>query len=127
MADATVTVRDANERGNNLFGIGLLAVTGIALLPVALQEPEWADRADDLALLVLAVIGLAWYLTGRHRFRHSLVPVVLLGLAALTKAFAITVEFRDPASVGDDLGVILVFLIGLVVAVWLYWRAGRTA
>lgn len=50
------------------------------------------------------MICLVWYLMGRNRFKHSLVPVVLAGVALAVQLLAIPLEHEDPAAFGDNFG-----------------------
>jgi hypothetical protein len=116
-----IKVTEAINRGNNLLGIAYIAITSVGLIDLVFSENEWLDRADDIAIIIIALIGVAWYLSGRNRYTRSLVPLAIVGISFLVKAAALIIEFDDPAAAGDDYGIVIAFfLLTIVEAVILY-------
>ncbi len=122
------TNRESINRGNNLLAVGYLSVTSVAVLGLVFAEADWADKLDDIAIVVLAVIALIWYFSGRNRYQRSLVPLSLLGISFLAKVAALVIEFGDPASAGDDYGIVAAFFVATVaVAIILYRTREKTS
>lgn len=115
-------VEEANFQGTNRLGIALLVVTAMTLVSVLFIEDEWADRADDLVVIALAVGGLVWYWRGANRYGLSAVPLLLNGAAFLTHVVAIAVEQDDPKAVGDNFLTIQYFLFTTVLLAWQFLR-----
>jgi hypothetical protein len=118
---------EAINRGNNLLGIAYIAVTSIGLIDLVFSDNEWIDRADDIAIIVIAILGVAWYLSGRNRYKRSLVPLVIVAVSFLVKVVALRIEFDDPAAAGDDYGVVIAFFIMMVVEAIILYRTRKTA
>ena len=117
----TLNTKEAINRGNNLLGIAYIAVTSVGLIDLVFSENEWLDRADDIAIILIALIGVVWYISGRNRYKRSFVPLAIVGVSFLVKVVALIIEFDDPAAAGDDYGVVIAFLlITIVEAVILY-------
>ena len=114
-------VKEAMNRGNNLLMSGFLAVLGFGLIPEILREADFIDKADDIILVLLAIVVSGWYLSGTNRFRRSFVPFGLLIVALITKITALPLEISDSDALGDELGVIpLLILIVILSAYILY-------
>jgi peptidoglycan/LPS O-acetylase OafA/YrhL len=118
--------RQSLNRGNNLLGIGLLAIIALSIAAVAFIETDWVDKLDDIFLVALGAAAVVWYLWGQNRLRWSVVPTVLLGIAFLVKIATIfTVEASDASARGDDIGVAVGFLAAVLLVAWVTWRARR--
>lgn len=120
-----LTVSEAINRGTNMMPVGFLAAVGIGLLSVVFGELEWIDRAGDIILFLIAVIAIVWYFSGTNRFSHSVVPVALTAIALATKLAELGLEIGDPASAGDELGVIPALVLILIFTVFAYRHAGE--
>ncbi len=120
-----MTLEESIHRAFNLMVTTVLFFGGIAFGLVALSpvENDWGDRLDDIGLLLIGLLAVVWYLTGRNRLRRSVMPVVLAGLAMVIQLLAIPLERDDPAAFGDNIGG-LVMLIPFFVFV-LYLRVPR--
>lgn len=103
------SIRDALNRGNNLMMIVALAVTGLGVIGVAILESDLTDKADDIFVVVLGIIGVVWYLIGQNRYKHSWTPFTLVAIAFLGKIGAVFNELNDPNSLGDEYGVVVIF------------------
>ena len=121
------TIRDSTNRGNNLLAIGYLSVTSVGLFELVASEKEWLDKADDIVIIVFAVIGIVWYLSGRNRYKRSLVPLSLLGIGFLVKVAAVAIEFDDASAVGDDFGVMIAFLVITALVAAILYRTREKA
>lgn len=107
-----MTVRDSVNRGFNLMVTAVLCFGGLAFGTLAFSpiENDLADKLDDLGLPLIGLVCLVWYLVGRNRFKHSLVPVVLTALALLVQAVAVPLEADDAAAFGDNIGGLVLFV-----------------
>ena len=108
------------NRGNNLALIVFLAAIGLGILVEVFMEKEWADKIDDIIIVLLALIGLVWYMYGQNRFKRAFAPVLLVILAFIVKIGAFIVEFDDKEAIGDEFGVILPLLLLVIVGIVLY-------
>jgi hypothetical protein len=117
--------RELMNRGNNLLPVGLLATIGIGIVTEVFREDELLHKADDAALFVLGVGALVWYLTGTNRFKRTLAPLALLVAGMVVKGIAaFALEATDKADVGDDVGVLTVFIVAIVISAVVYFRGG---
>jgi len=66
---------------------------------------------------VIAAVAVIWYLVGRNRFKRSVVPIVLSGIAIIVQVVGLVLEKDDPASFGDNIGGMWLFVPLLVVLV----------
>lgn len=113
------------NRGNNLLAVGLIATIGIGIVTEVAREDEILHKADDAALFLLGVGALVWYFAGTNRFKRSLVPLGLLLAGMVVKAVAaFALETGDQADVGDDIGVLTVFVVAIVISALAYFRSG---
>jgi len=119
-----ITLSNAINRGANILPVGFLAALGLGILSVLFDETEWIDRAGDIVLFLVAIAAIAWYFHGINRFRRSLVPIVLVTIALVTRIVELGVEFGDPAAVGDEFGVIPTLVLILIFTVFAFRRAG---
>ena len=113
------------NRGFNLLGTSIVALAGFAFTAEIFMESEWIDKADDIGLLVLAVVGIIWYLTRNNRYQRSIMPVVLVVLSLLVKIAAIMIEFKDPDDVGDDFGGLVLFILATILVVYQYRKTKK--
>ena len=66
-----MTVRDALNRGYNLVGTAIIAISGLAFFPEFFTEDELTHRLDEGVLLLLAISSIVWYLIGKKQvFSH---------------------------------------------------------
>lgn len=113
-------ISETINRGFNLLGASLVALPGFAFVPEIFLEKDWDDKADDIGLLVIGIVGIMWYLTGNNRTGRSITPVVLVILALLVKAAAVFIEFRDKEAVGDDYGALILFVLATLFVIYQY-------
>jgi hypothetical protein len=119
-----MTIQEATNRANNLLATGLLAVLAAGVVPVAFIENEWIDRVDDIVIGLIAVAAIAWYLWGHNRVRWSITPAVLVGLGLAMKAATVfATEATDVNARGDDIGVMVGFVVALGLVGWQVWKA----
>lgn len=120
-----VTVQDAINRGTNMMPVGFLVAIGFGLLTVMYDEIEWIDRVGDIILFLIAIVAILWYFHGENRFRHSVVPIILVFAALATKLAELGLEFGDPASAGDEFGVIPALVLILIFSILSFRKAGK--
>jgi hypothetical protein len=107
-----ITLEECTHHGFNLMVTVVLLFSGLAFGTVAFSpvEDDWFDRADDIGLLLVGLIGLAWFLIGRNRYQHTVVPVVLAGFAMGFQTLAILFERDSQASFGDNIGSLIILI-----------------
>ena len=124
----TLTVREAVNRGNNQLMIGLLALTFLPLIPVALGEDNLVDRLDDGFIVLLAIAGIIWYFVGRNRYHRSFAPLALVIFSFIAQTGGVFLEIGDPLGEGiDDLVLIAAFTMGLILSIIVYSRTRERA
>jgi hypothetical protein len=123
-----MTLNESINRGFNLMVTAVLVFGGTAFGAVALSpvENDWSDRLDDIGLVLIGLLCLAWYLIGRNRVKRSLVPVALAGLAMAVQLLAVLLERDDPVAFGDNyIGLIMFVPFFVVVVVQYVWSWRR--
>ena len=113
---------EAINRGFNLMSIALVALPGLAFVPEIFLEKDWDDKGDDILLAIVALLAIWWYFGKDHRYQRSMVPVVFVWLALLTKIMALVVEFHDAEAVGDDIGALIVFGLATIFVMYQFWK-----
>jgi hypothetical protein len=123
-----MTLEECINRGFNLMVTAFLFLGGFAFGSVAFSpvENDWFDRLDDIGLPLIGLICLIWFLIGRNRFRRSLVPVVLAGLALTIQILAIPLEHDDAGAFGDNIGGLIMLAPFFVFVVVQFVVNGRT-
>ena len=115
-----MSASQAIVRGYNFFAVAFLGILGGGLVTELFQESEWLFRVDELLIIAIAAIALAWYFTGQHRLKLSPVPMLLAIAAFASKVLGLILEIKDPADAGDDIGIVQTLLIFAIVAVVAY-------
>ncbi len=123
-----MTIKESIHHGYNLMVTAVLLFGGLAFGTLAFSpvENDWPDRLDDIGLPLVGVACLVWFLSGRNRYKRSLVPIVLTGLALIIQLVAIPLERDDAAAFGDNIGGLVLLLPFFVFALIYYLRAGRS-
>jgi hypothetical protein len=106
-----ITKRDAITKGYNMLVTGLLSFVGIGLIGEFFNEVEWRDKADDIFIVILAIVGVIWYFTGRNRYKVSWFPFILLTVTTIVKLSTLFYEFDDQVARGDELGLVAPLLV----------------
>ena len=112
-----MTLQNAINRGYNLLACTALALAGLAFGTVVFEEADLLDKVDDIGFLVIGAVAVTWYLVGRNRFKRSVVPIVLSGIAIIVQVVGLVLEKEDPASFGDNIGGMWLFVPLFVVLV----------
>jgi hypothetical protein len=102
-----------------------VALAGFAFAPEILLENEWADRADDIGLLILGIFAIIWYRWSENRFSRSIAPVIFVTLALALKIAALMIELDDKDAVGDDFGGLVLFVLALIFVGYQFWNVKR--
>jgi peptidoglycan/LPS O-acetylase OafA/YrhL len=125
--DFVMTLKESINHGYNLMVTAVLFFAGIAFGSIAFSpvENDWADRLDDIGLPLVGIACLIWFLTGRHRYQRSLVPLLLAGLALVVQIVAIPLERDDPAAFGDNIGGLIMLVPFFVFVLVYYLSRGR--
>jgi hypothetical protein len=113
----SMTLQNAVNRGYNLLACTTLALAGLAFGTVVFEESDLLDKVDDIGFLAIGAVAIIWYIFGHNRFKRSVVPIVLAGIAIIVQVVGLVVEKDDPASFGDNIGGIWLFVPLLVVLI----------
>lgn len=123
-----MTIQDAINRGYNLLASTALALAGLAFGTVAFEEGGLLDKVDDIGFLAIGVIAVIWYLLGQNRFKRSVMPIVLSAIAIIVQVVGLVLEKDDPASFGDNIGGMWLFVpLFFVLVVQFYLNRHRLA
>jgi uncharacterized membrane protein YadS len=123
-----ISVRDAINRGYNLFGAGIIVISGLSFfsdLPAEIDQP--AHIVDEILLAVLALVAFIWYLSGRNKYSRTVWPIVFAVLGLAIKVLGLFLEFSDPEDRGDEFGALVLFVVLIITLVWQYIAAPRLA
>ena len=115
-----MSVSQMMVRGYNFFVVAFLAIVGGSLVTELYQESEWLFRIDELLIIAIAALAVAWYLVGQHRLTRSPVPMLLAVVALGAKVLGLILEIKDAADVGDDIGIVQMLILFTIVAVVAY-------
>ena len=123
-----MTVRDALNRGYNLVGTAIVAISGVAFFPEFFAEDEPAHKFDEGILLLLAIGAISWYLVGKNKFSRTIVPMLFTAAALVMKVLTVfLLEKGDAADLGDEFGAIILYVIALAFLIWQYVSTRRIA
>jgi hypothetical protein len=120
-----MNIRDAVNRGFNLLGVSIVALSGFAFAPEMFLENDVPDKLDDALLFIVGLIGIAWYTKAKNKYTRSIVPVGLVGVALLLKIMAVIVEFNDVENVGDDFGGLILFVLSFGLILYQYFKTKK--
>ena len=112
-----MTLQNAINRGYNLLACTALALAGLAFGTVVFEEADLLNKVDDIGFLVIGAVAIIWYLVSHNRFKRSVVPLVLSGIAIIVQVVGLVVEKDDPASFGDNIGGMWLFVPLFVVLI----------
>ncbi len=116
-----MTVQEAVNRGLNFFAVAFLAIVGIPSTIHVLQIASgWAEWLDGIALGLIAIAAIGWYLQGQNRYQRSVVPLVFLSLALATQVAALLMQ---GAAGGPSFGVSVFMLLAIIVFGWEFFSA----
>lgn len=119
-SSSRLTVADAVNRGYNTLAAALLGVLGFGFTELIFGEPDPLDKIDNIILLGIGVIAIAWYFTANHRLQRSPVPIGLGLVALIGQILGIFIEINDPAAIGDDFGGLTLYALTLILLIALY-------
>ena len=123
-----MTVRDALNRGYNLVGTAIIAMSGLAFFPEFFTEDELTHRLDEGVLFLLAISSIVWYLIGKNKFSRTIVPILFTTAALVMKLITFfLLEKGDAADLGDEFSAIILFVITLALLLWQYVSIKRMA
>ena len=113
------------HRGFNLLATSIVALSGFAFAPEMFVEKDIPDKIDDVLLFALGLIAIFWYKRSSHRYMRSILPVVLVALALVVKLGGLWIEIADPEAFGDDIGGVILFVLGTGLVFYQYMRTGK--
>jgi hypothetical protein len=123
-----ITVRDALNRGYNLLGVGIIAISGLSFfsdLPAEIDQPS--HIVDEVLLAILALVAFIWYLAGRNKYSRTVMPIIFAVLALAIKVLGLLLELGNPEDRGDEFGALVLFGVTIIVLVWQYLASRRLA
>ncbi len=122
-----MTLKESINHGFNLMMTAVLFFGGIAFgtLSFSPVENDWLDRLDDIGLPIIGIACVVWFLSGSNRYRRSIVPLVLAGLALVVQLAAIPLERDDLAAFGDNIGGLVLLVPFFVFSLIYYISRGR--
>lgn len=116
-----MTVRDALNRGYNLVGTAIVAISGFAFSEEFFYEDELTQKLDEGVLFLLALGAIVWYFIGNNKFSRTIVPLLFTGAALIMKLLAfLFLEAGDSADLGDEFVALLLFVIAFGFLIWQY-------
>jgi hypothetical protein len=117
-----MSIQETVARGYNFFVAAVLGIVAGVLVGEVPEEGSWIFRIDELLVIAIGIVAVAWYLTGQHRYQRSLVPLALAVAAFLAKVLGVIIEFKAVLEVGDDYTVVQALLFLVIVAGVAYYR-----
>ena len=120
-----MTLKDSINRTTNLLGVSVVALAGFAFLPEVIFEDDHPDKLDDGLLFLIGLIAMGWYLKGKNKFKRSVMPIVFMVLALLSKIMAVLIEHDDKEAVGDDFGALVLFTLATFLICFVYIKSKK--
>ena len=108
-----------------MVATAIVALAGFAFSPESVLEPEIPFKIDEILLFWLGIGAIGWYLWGKNKWKHSIVPVLFVWGGLAIKIMAIVIELKDKEDVGDDFGALILFILATALVTFLYLRAKR--
>ncbi len=123
-----MTIKESINHGYNLMVTVVLFFGGLAFGTLAFSpvEDDWFDRLDDIGLPIIGIVCLVWFLSGRNRYKRTIIPIALTGLALIIQLVAIPLERDSAAAFGDNIGGLVLLLPFFVFALIYYFRTGSS-
>ena len=122
-----MSVQEAVARGYNFFVVAFIGIIVGSLVGEVPEEGLWVFKLDELLIIAIGIVAIAWYLTGHHRYQHSLVPLALAAATFAAKALGLIIEFRTTVESGDDFSTSEALLLLVIVAAVVYYRTRPAA
>jgi hypothetical protein len=110
-----MNVNESINRGNNLVIVAFLGAIALGLIGEVFMETDIIDKFDDAFIILFGIIAVIWYFTKDHKFQKSYMPLILIAGAFIVKVLAMAIEMDDPASVGDEIGLLVPLLAILII------------
>src|ERR1035437_1424930 len=115
-----MTIKEAINRGNNLLGVVIVAISGLAFLPDVFAESEFSHQLDEWLMLIVGIIAIIWYKLGNNRFSRSVMPIVFIIVSLVIKIIGIYLERGDTADLGDEFGGVVLLALAAITLIWIY-------
>jgi hypothetical protein len=120
-----VTIDEALNRGLNFFGVATLAILATSTIHGVELPYSTAHRIAEIAFGLSAASSIAWYLSGRNRYRRSVVPLIFMIFALLAKLGGALGGYGQIIPVGADLGIAFLLVVTMAVWVWQFWAVRK--
>jgi uncharacterized membrane protein len=101
--------------------VAFLFFIGLSMGASAAPEGDFTDKIDDLGLLAIGLIAVAWYLAS-GRAQRSVIPLALTLLALAFQTLGVFLEVGDKTSFGDNIGGLVMLAPFTLFAFWQYVR-----
>jgi len=108
------------NRSFNLLAVTIVGLSGFAFVAEIFLEHDWPDKLDDIAILVLGITAIVWYLSKNNRYKRSIAPVIFVVLSLAVKIGAVIIEFADAEAAGDDFGAVTLFVLATIFIIYEY-------
>ena len=103
------------NRGNNLMTVAFLGTLALGLVGEVIMEKDVIDKFDDAFIIIFALIAVIWYFTKDNKYSSSYLPFIMLCGVFVIKIIAFIIEHDDPASVGDEYGLLAPLLAMVII------------
>ncbi len=84
-----MSVKEEINRGINLVGVSLVALSGFALFPEFFIQDGWLHKLGEAVLFILSLTAVGWYLKGENMYSRSVLPAIFVIISLLLKLFAV--------------------------------------
>ncbi|MGH7250013.1 MAG: hypothetical protein ACREGC_03495 [Minisyncoccia bacterium] len=113
-------IKEAINRGFNLLAVSVVGLTGFAFLPEVFVEQDRIDKLDDALLFILGIVAMIWYRKSNNRHVRSIIPVIFMIIGLVIKVTGLIIELDDPEAFGDDIGGVILFILGTALVIYQY-------
>lgn len=120
-----MTIKEAINRGNNLLGVAIVALSGFAFFPDTFVESEFSGKLDELLMLLVGIIAIIWYKLGNNRFSRSVTPIVIVIASLVIKLIGIYLERGEVEDLGDEFGGAVLLTLATITLIWLHVRSKK--
>ena len=102
----------------NFLVTGFVSLIGFTMLYEVKAEDDFEDKLDDALLALLGLAAIWWYKKSGHTGHSSQLAWVVSGVAVLLKILAIAIEHADKEALGDDIGILIAFVLLFAFVLW---------
>lgn len=114
------TIQEIAYKGKNLLYVSIIGLSGLSFLPEAFVEKDVPDKLDDIALFILGIIAVIWYMKAGNKYKRSLALPIMMTIGLVIKIIGLIIELDDPDSLGDDIGGVILF-VSATILTWVQY------